>query len=227
MPTIATNTTPGLTAELDRARRERDEAAAALEALRDQVDRFRAAVRRRVIEAVNDDTICRPGANEALRDWGMPVLRIAHYATVDIDIELTVTADDDHAAEHAARQTIAEKCAPLSDEEIDETYDIDLDSLRPLEDPPGQPGPTGYQITATLRTRVNVTAEDRDEAADAALDLVYDRLQHIDGVTASHPRCNSSTSPRTPGSTPTPTDTQAHTPAAGPAGHHLSAPAFA
>jgi hypothetical protein len=65
-----------LAAELDRARRDRDQAAADLRALRDQAAQFRTAVRRRVIEAVNDRHICRPGANEALRSWGMPVLRV-------------------------------------------------------------------------------------------------------------------------------------------------------
>jgi hypothetical protein len=196
-----------LAARLDNCRREQEEATAAQRALRIQIDRFRTAVRRRVIEAVNEGHICRQGANTALAEWDMPALRGEYDATVAVDVEVVVAAVDDDSAEQTARQTIVDECAQLADDEIDSLYDIDIDDLQPLDEqelagtddrggPDGQNTEDGadtraiaYRIEATLRAHLTVSAADEDDAADAAVGLVRDRAGGLDQVTATDPRC--------------------------------------
>jgi hypothetical protein len=209
MTTLTHHAAPmtGLAAELDRARRDRDQAMAALDALRSQFDQFRTAVRRRVIEAVNDRDICRPGANEALRAWGMPVLRVQFDATVEVGIAVTVVAVDEDAAAWIARQVADEECAQLVDGEAEASVhiDIDIDSVRHVENPrpAAEADTTGtdladlagrltaYRVGGTLHAEVTVSAEDEDDAADAAMEAICDRNHRLDRVSAGNPRCTS------------------------------------
>jgi hypothetical protein len=175
--------------QLEHCQRVVDEAAAAHRALRVQLDRFRVAVRRRVIDAVNDRQVCRPGANDALADWDMPTLRVSYDATVEVGLVLAVTAADPDSAEEAARQVIHDECAALTDTTIDPVYDIDIDQVQPPE-----PNATGthaatHRVTATLRVHLTVVAADEDDAADVDAAMVRDRSDLLRRVETFDPVC--------------------------------------
>jgi len=67
-----------------------------------QLASFRRAVRATVIENIKDGTICRSGANEALEGWDMEPYSPRWNVRVQLDVMVTVDADDEDDARQAA-----------------------------------------------------------------------------------------------------------------------------
>jgi hypothetical protein len=182
-----------LTNRLDRCQHEQAVTDTTSGTLRDRLDQFHAALRRRVIQAVNDRDIGRQAASEALADLGLPPLHGCFDATVELDITVDLVAADRNAARQAARDAIRERCKPLSDSCVPSPDDFHIDHVR-LLDPAGcsaeaTDAAVCYRVQAAFRATISVSADREDDARRAAIDTMRERIGWLDQVHARDPRC--------------------------------------
>jgi hypothetical protein len=89
----------------DQIQEAREEAANAIAKL----EGYRRMVRKTVIARIIDGTICRHGANDVLRSWGEEPYRPRYNVRMQVDVELTIEAENgDDAREYANRSVSVE-----------------------------------------------------------------------------------------------------------------------
>jgi hypothetical protein len=67
---------------------------------------LRSSVREKVVEKIRDGTICRPGANEALEEWGIEPFTPRYRVNLRLDVSVELEADDESDAGYMATRSV-------------------------------------------------------------------------------------------------------------------------